>query len=110
MKSELRSTGIQRIESRQAFVKQFINEAFESERPDLSSTPDYAIAKLIQGWVNGNVHFSTVTPPPTPPALVDRTDSDPHSFDIYCVVPTLGTGTGWKQITEIYVLDEPFNQ
>lgn len=100
--------GVQEIEDKQFFTGSVINGAYEIVRDDRK--PEiYPEIKLKQGWRNGNI-FLSATAPPTPPAIADRGSADPHTYDLWLVVTSFGTGAeGWKAVTATYVLDEGYS-
>jgi hypothetical protein len=99
---EYAQPNIQKTQSRQDYIRQFVNETYEQI---VDPTADPAIqpkVQLLEGWQNGNIHFDTVAPPVIPVAPIPPTF--PHTWDIWCVVSaTPDPVTGWTEILSTYV-------
>lgn len=82
--------GIQQQQSREEYIRQHINEAYEVIRVDTADPPIQPEIQLKEGWQNGNIKVGTGAP---------SADLG-HTWDVYLDVPA---GTGWTAVTAIYI-------
>ena len=84
---------IQKIESKDAYVHQYVNEAFEVKRNDKANPPIEPEIRLKEGWRNGNIKVSTAAP---------ADSEDTHTWDIWLQVASTDSNT-WETVTGIFV-------
>ena len=84
---------VQQKQSRDQYIYQHINEAYEQIRDDKADPPIQPEIRLKEGWRNGNIHISTASPTSTDEA---------HTWDIWLKVAS-DSSDSWEQVTEIFV-------
>lgn len=88
---------VQRVLSRDAYVMQHINEAYEIIRLDNADPPVQSEVRLIEGWRNGNIKVSEDDP--------HDIENETHTWDLWLKVEANASppSEDWRPVIGVYV-------
>ena len=89
---------VQRLLSRDAYVMQHINEAYEIIKVEKADPPVPPEIRLIEGWRNGNIKVSEDAP--------HDIENETHTWDLWLKVGPISDpppAEDWREVLNVYV-------